>query len=193
MERRTKLIILVVIAVVVMLGLVLLALAPRPVATPQPQPTPPSSAIPVVGGSPLPGESPAVAVQPSPVTKEPATQTTLQAFAVTFAERYGSYSTDGTLENLRQLKPLMTAEGFAHAEQKLRSSLPTNSFYGVTTRALSAQIIALDEQETEAQLVVQTQRSETRTGLTAQQFYQPLSVTVVKTQNGWRVKLAEWQ
>lgn len=193
MERRTKLIILVVIAVAVILGLILLALAPRPAPRPQPTPTPAGDTIPVVGGSPLPDFSPGPAPGGSPVTREPATQATLQALAVTFAERYGSYSSDSRLENLRQLKPLATAEWYAQAEAKLRATLPTSGFYGVTTRALSAQIIALDEQETEAQVVVQTQRSETRGGVAAQQFYQPLAMTLVKHGQGWRVRQADWQ
>lgn len=191
MERRTKLIILIVVAVAVMLGLILLALAPRPTSRPQPTPTP-GAGIPVVGGSPT-GGSLVPAARPSPLTKEPTTQATLEALALTFTERYGSYSSDSGLENLRQLEPVATAEWFAQAEAKLRASLPSSGFYGVTTIALSAQIIALDEPEREAQVVVQAQRSETRTGQGGNQFYQQLTLTMVKHELGWKVRQAEWQ
>ncbi len=183
MSRRTKIIIVVVIGVVLLLIVVLLALAPRRLIRPvtnQPAAT---------GGSPAP--SPAVALPPAaPVTKEPRTQSTLEAVAITFAERYGSYSSERQPDYLATLSPLMT-ERFA---ARVKLALPAGTeFYGISTKALSAQIIALTETETEAQVVVQTQRTEARGGSAAAPTYQKITLTLVKAGLGWQVDRADWQ
>ncbi|TSC76125.1 MAG: Uncharacterized protein G01um101431_987 [Parcubacteria group bacterium Gr01-1014_31] len=190
MTKRTKIITIIVLALLVVLALVLVARAPRP-ARPaglgQPSPLPGAgTTLPPAGGA---------VTQPvePPVTKEPKTQATLEALAKTFAERYGSFSTDGGSTNLQQLQPLMTEQFAATARAAQQQLLLGDGFYGVTTKVLSAEIVALNGEETEAQIVVQTQRSETRTGAGRQQFYQKLTVTLLKNTAGWRVDGASWQ
>ncbi len=87
----------------------------------------------------------------------------------------------------------MTQRLAAEAGAALERTLPTAGFYGVTTKVLSAQIISLNAAETEAQVVVQTQRSETKAGPSAQQFYRKLTVGLVQEPSGWKVDQATWQ
>ncbi|MDO8559797.1 MAG: hypothetical protein Q7S23_02045 [bacterium] len=190
MTKRTKIIVILVLALVVVLALVLIARAPRPA-----RPLGPEQVSPLPGaGTTLPpvGGTVTQPVEP-PVTKEPKTQATLEALAKTFAERFGSFSTHGGSTNLQQLQPLMTEQFAVTARSAQQQVLLGDGFYGVTTKVLSAEIVALNSEETEAQVVVQTQRSETRTGGGRQQFYQKLTVTLVKNTAGWRVDGASWQ
>lgn len=190
MSRRTKILVMAVLAVIVVLAFVLVARAPRlmrPAGPSAPTPSPASGPTlpPSVGSATAP-------VRP-PVTKVPKTQATLEATAKTFTERYGSYSTHGGSSNLDQLTPLMTERFAAMSRTAQQLLLRSDGFYGVTTKVLSAEIVALNSQETEAQVVVQAQRSETRSGTGRQQVYQKLTVSLVKASSGWRVDAATWQ
>lgn len=185
----------VVLAVLVVIALVAVALAPGRFS-PRNRggqngntPAGGNAGLPQVGTN----EGVTTPVAPTPVTKEPATQSTLEALAKTFAERYGSYSSHSELSNLRELQPIMTSRMAKSAAAALPQSLPGTGFYGVSTKVLSVQIIALNDAETEAQLAVQTQRSETRTGQGGNQFYQKLTVSLVKESAGWKVDQAAWQ
>lgn len=195
MTKRTKVITVAVLVIVVLVLLVAVALAPgrfssRNRGGPNGN-TPADENV----GLPQAGTNAGVTVPvaPTPVTKEPGTQSTLEALAKTFAERYGSYSSHSGLSNLRELQPIMTSRMAASAAAALPQARPDSGFYGVTTKVLSVQIIALNEAETEAQLAVQTQRSETRTGQGAQQSYRKLTVSLIKESGGWKVDQATWQ
>ena len=190
MTRRTKILVIAVLGALVLLALVLVVRPPRP-----PRPAGPGAPTPRSGsGSALPpaGGSVTTPVR-TPVTREPKTQATLEALAKTFTERYGSYSTDGGSSNLDQLAPLMTDRFAAAVRAAPPPLVRSDGFYGVTTKVLSAEIVTLNREETEAQVVVQTQRIETQSGAGRQQFYQKLTVSLVKASTGWRVDAATWQ
>lgn len=189
MQRRTKIIIIVALVVIGVLLLVLLAIAPRPGL---PVPANGNANTASGGGLPVSGGSVTVPL-PTPVTREPKTQATLEAIAKTFTERFGSYSTDSGVENLKSLQAILTERFTPIANVMVQQTLPTSGFYGVTTKVLSTEIIALNAAETEAQVMVQTQRSETNTGRNTQQRYQKITVKLVKETAGWKVDQAEWQ
>jgi len=189
MQRRTKIVIIIALVAIGVLLLVLLAMAPRPSG---PVPAGGNANNLSVGGLPVAGGGVTVPMS-TPVTREPKTQATLEAVAKTFAERFGSYSTDSGVENLKSLKAIMTERFTPIATVMVQQMLPTSGFYGVTTKVLSTEIIALNADETEAQVMVQTQRSETNTGRGTQQRYQKITVKLVKEAVGWKVDQAEWQ
>ncbi|MDD5110688.1 MAG: hypothetical protein PHI63_05770 [Patescibacteria group bacterium] len=189
MSRRTKIIIIVALVIVAVLLLTLLAMAPRPydLFNPSTSPTPtPTAGLPVAGGT----VSVPVA---TPITREPRTQATIEALARTFTERYGSYSSQSGLINLRELGPLMTQRLAATAPATLQRTLPASGFYGVTTKVLGTEIISLNQAETEAQLVMQTQRTETAASGVPKNLYQKLTLKLVKEAAGWKVDQADWQ
>lgn len=191
MTRRSKLITaIVVIVVLAIIALIWWWLRPKPV------PLPGRPALPTVGGLNASGVGTgpgAVNAAPPLLTKQPQTQSALTAVAVTFAERWGSYSNQANFENLRDARELMSARMRAAADAQIAAGAPKNAaFYGVTTRALGAQIITLDAAEANAQVLVSTQRAET-TATGDALTYVGLLLQLVNTADGWRVDSAEWQ
>lgn len=190
MTRRSKIIIIVIVGVLLIAGILLWWLWSRPAATPG-QPS-----IPTVGGLNATGVAGGVSLTntaPPLLTKLPQTQSTLTAVAVTFAERWGSYSNQANFENLRDARELMSGRLRAQADAQIAAAAPKNAdFYGITTRSLGAQVITLDEDERNAQVLVSTQRLET-TSSGEHTVYTGLLLQMVQQSDGWRVDGAEWQ
>lgn len=117
--------------------------------------------------------------------------TNLKIFVKTFAERFGSYSTDNHFENLESLKPMMTEVMIAYTNKIIADGNKSKDYFGVTTRVISQ----ATEQETATQVVVRvkTQRQETKADGTTRVFYQDLVLTLVKVGNSWLVDQAKWQ
>lgn len=120
----------------------------------------------------------------------------LRQLAISFAERYGSYSTDQKFKNLDDLKPFMstkmqkTVDDFMLAERNATSTL--ESFQGLTTKGLSADLISLETSG--AVIVVQTQRTiSSDSGLEPVVSYRNLKLSFIKTGNEWQVDEAVWQ
>jgi len=118
----------------------------------------------------------------------------LKQVAASFAERYGSYSTDEPAKNLEELAPLMTLKLQQQTAQAIadRTSTPAIVFSGYNTRALSVEIIS--QSDLAAQVTVQTQRARyVGAAVTPQLSYADLSLKLVKIGQEWRVDSAEWK
>ncbi|MBI3290861.1 hypothetical protein HYZ76_01105 [Candidatus Falkowbacteria bacterium] len=130
------------------------------------------------------------------VVGEPALEADLKAIAVTFAERFGSYSNQGgTFANLDDLSDLMTVKMKVWTESyKLEQSEDESGvYYGVTTKALTAEITSFEEDLGRAEIVVNTQRSEALVNtINPRVNYQNLVLQLVNTDNGWKVDSAAW-
>jgi len=115
----------------------------------------------------------------------------LKQLAMSFAERFGSYSTDEPAKNLVDLQPLMT--------DRLRVNLSTRSiddgsgvFSGFSTKALTSDLLKSDAQS--ATVLVKTQRTQTLgAGEAVKSFYADLLLQAVKSGNEWKIDAAEWQ
>lgn len=131
------------------------------------------------------------------ITKIPSSQSVLEAIARTFAEKFGSFSTQGNNENIRDTEYYMTADMKEWAEKYIKESQNKKNaeFYGVTTRALKAEIVALNDEETQAQIVVTAQREETRGSASGRKniMYQKLVLDFLKVDENWKVNAAEWK
>lgn len=205
MERKKKIIIATVIAVVlVILGVLLYLWLMRrtPLTTPPitNDPAAPQAGLDVQTGLPS---------QPSPVLPiegqmEPSTPpaaaltgTALTRLASAFAERYGSYANVGDFENLLDLKPIMTAALAASTDAYVasaRAGSPPTSFLGVTSRAVNAEALVLDEGVGVATVSVDLLREERLADNTkAQPYYQRLVLSFVKTDGEWKVSRATWE
>ncbi len=136
-----------------------------------------------------------IAIEPPVVTQEPTTQTNLIVLAMTVAEKFGTFSTESNFENIKDLQKLMTPEMAAWSEKYMaENKLNPSEFYGITTKALNAKIITLDDEETKAQLLVDTQRSETKGAATTPRiFYQKLLVNLIKSGESWRIDKVSWE
>jgi len=59
-----------------------------------------------------------------------------------FIERYGSYSSDSALANIKEVEPIMSEDLKAQAEREILASQKTGKFYSLRTKVLS---LNLDE------------------------------------------------
>lgn len=117
---------------------------------------------------------------------------TLQSLAITFAERYGSYSTESSFANLYDVMDLMTASLRSETEKFVASAKNSPDYYGVTTMVLSVKSVTEDENS--ASLEVSTQRDESFGGPQASEIkYQKLLLNCLKENGVWKVSSATWQ
>jgi len=130
-------------------------------------------------------------------TEKPETQAALVALAISFGERYGSFSSQSNFDNIRSLQSVMTDKMKASAEnykKESRDLFDRYSFYGVTLKHINNQIISLNESETQAQILVKMQKNETkgndRIGTTSGQ---DLMITLIKADGIWKIDQAVWQ
>lgn len=138
----------------------------------------------------VPGSTPAI------VTKEPSTQSVLEALAKTFAEKFGSFSNQANYENLIDAKFYMTEDMKQWTDKYISDNAKKkiDEFYGVSTRALKAEIITMNNEETQAQVVVTVQREEQAgDSLNKNITYPKLVLDFMKIDNAWKVNSANWK
>ncbi|TAL19016.1 hypothetical protein EPN90_04715 [Patescibacteria group bacterium] len=120
-------------------------------------------------------------------------QNALVVAARDFAERYGSYSTEGDYENLEILLPSMTDKFRSQTETQIAKNRKTGSkkSVGVTTKALS---VKPEEAMTKGNLNrvrVLTERLTTANGATTIS-YEELVLTFLYQESLWKADSAEW-
>ena len=133
---------------------------------------------------------------PAMVTKEASTQSVLEALAKTFAEKFGSFSNQANYENLISAKFYMTEDmkQWTDAYIAENKKKEITEFYGVTARALKAEIISLNQEETQAQIAVTVQREEEGgESLLKNITYQRLVLDFMRIDKEWKVNSASWK
>jgi len=123
----------------------------------------------------------------------------LGSVAFSFAETFGSYSSQAGVENIERLRFLMSrgmskwADEFIASRKKSSSETPTDPlYYGITTYALSSKLVAGANSET-LQFRVQTQRKEIRgIAVNARLILQELALTFIHEDGIWKVDKALW-
>jgi hypothetical protein len=111
-----------------------------------------------------------------------------------FAERYGSYSTEGDFANLETLLSVMTPTFRAQTEALIEKNRTANvgAFIGVTTKALSAKPQGTVSASSPVVVRVSTQRTTKKDG-TASITYETLSLTMTHSSGVWMVSAASWK
>jgi len=141
------------------------------------------------------GQNNQLNLTPQPQPKVVSEETKIKNFSRSFSERFGSYSNQGDYGNLEDLMPLMSDQMQTWAEnyiiQQRAKNLDTSVYSGITTKALTAQI--LSQSEISAQVKVSTQRIEKNITDEQKIYYQDLILDLVKLNNTWLVDSAEWQ
>lgn len=197
MSRQNKIIIAIAAAVII-LGLLfglIWWLANRP-TLPQEQTETNTSIIQIPGGLPEIGTS--ITDVTEPLVGEKSLESSLKATAVIFAERFGSYSNEGDFSNLDSLSDLMTVRMKNWTESYKASQRVANTdnsvYYGVTTQAITVDIVEFDENLGRAEIVVKTQRQIAKgSTINPKASYQDLNLDLVNTGDGWKVDSATWQ
>ncbi len=195
MSRKQK-ILIVVIGILVVLGL-FYWLFLRESFTPQEPTTKTNVNVVALPPVTLPNSTTVSATVPE-ASAEEKVRSSISRLAAAFAERYGSYSNQGNFENLLDLKPLMTekmrAETDSFIEQNKISAADGLTYFGVTTKAISANIASIDEAAGTAEITVGTQRRESSGSMADSSTinYEDLELTLRKVNGEWLVDTAKW-
>jgi hypothetical protein len=135
---------------------------------------------------------PAITIELSEEEKE---KGFLSKTASAFAERFGSYSNQSNYENLTDLKYFMTIKMKKWVDDKVDSkdySKSNDIYYGITTRAMKAEIKSLGSAT--AVINVKTQRQEfVGADMNSKVSYRDVLITFKKEGNVWKVDSAYWQ
>ncbi len=116
---------------------------------------------------------------------------------MSFAERFGSFSSQSNFVNITDAKLFMTSSLKEWADtyiKSLREENPEDSYYGITTQALSTETINYNERDGEAEIRVITHRRETGEKIEGENnFRQDLLVQLEKENDRWKVSAIYWQ
>lgn len=195
MTPRRRAILIVALAAVFLLGIILLVLwflSQRRQAPPPPAPEP-AVQEPVSEAAPPPAAAAGNPLAP-PRQAEPEQRVAAVQLAELFAERYGSYSSHGNYENLRDLLPVMSAAYRARTEAMLESA-PANAaagaYEGVTSVRISTMTRTYDEARGRARIDVALQQVSMK-GTQETVSYRTLEVSLIKEGQDWKVDAVKW-
>jgi len=110
-----------------------------------------------------------VQYQPVEVAKESPTEFSAINLAKSYTARYGSWSTDNQGANLVELLPLSTSRMKDYLNN-IELNFAVEEFSGITTKSLSAKIVAIND--TNAEILVKTQKIKTNANLEKEVYYQ---------------------
>jgi hypothetical protein len=115
----------------------------------------------------------------------------LRPLAKTFSERYLTFSTAGDSENLADTELMMTSAFAARTEAQIkvnRAQPPAADFFGVTSRAISLEVVAIDEAAGTAAMLVDLSRQERGNGgLLRTPYNQRLTIMFVLADGEWKI------
>ena len=128
----------------------------------------------------------------------PSLEDNLKKIASNFAERFGSFSNQNQFENIQDLEVLMSEKMKAWAENyvlEAKAKNPdTSVYYGITTKAIKADLVSLDEKAGRAEILVSTQRWEAKEATTnIRVFYQDIGIKFIFENKEWKVDAAIWK
>lgn len=159
----------------------------------EPAPAPVSAPVPVVELPDAEGEGIAE-VRAREEQQERAATASLQSASKTFAERYGSYSTEAEFANLTDVLPLMSAAFAAETRAFVAGATPAAEYYGVTSRVVSLEVVSSDEAAGAASVRVTMQREEAKGSVqNVSVRYQALLLGFVMEGGAWKVSSAAWE
>lgn len=117
----------------------------------------------------------------------------LQTLSRSFAERFGSYSSNNPYMNLKDLRFFMTKELWKEVSKIMKQPLPSNDYYGVTSRAIHVQTVSLSEAERSGEFRVLLQRKESKAGKGPVIAYQSLRLKMSASGDDWLVSSYQWE
>ncbi|HNU81672.1 MAG TPA: hypothetical protein PLA05_02685 [bacterium] len=204
MDKRQKLGLLIIVIGLAIIAVIIYFIFIRQAEVPATTIAPPTASTTV----PLPTEPVESDITPSDkprnyqqydISKEPEHQTDaadVAKLSAAFAERLGSFSNQSDYSNFEDLDLFMTASMRDWAKSyvaKMRADNPYNgSYYGITTKAISAEVKSFDDDKGTAEIIVGTQRREVGADGGERNFQQDLRLTFLKINDQWLVDGAYW-
>ncbi len=117
--------------------------------------------------------------------------------AMSFAERFGSFSNQSDYRNITDTQLFMTSSLRKWSEtyvNRLRQENPVESYYSIRTISLSTRTIKYNENAGEAEILVSTYRTEDKEGVDGVKNYQQDLLLELKKENDiWKVNAIYWQ
>jgi len=114
-----------------------------------------------------------------------------------FVERFGSYSSESNLANIKDVLPLATDAYQKQLQaliEKTSAQGVATTYYGVTTRVISKKRVSMDTNAGTAEYEVTTQREESQGSVQASSVrYQNIDVTLKLVGDVWLVDSATWK
>ena len=140
----------------------------------------------------LPSASSALPDTSASLIKEPKVEANIKAIAVTFAERYGSFSNQSNYANLDSLKDIASRKMINYLES-VKVLPEDNEYLGITTQALITQVLVFNDSTGRAEVKVTTKRQESSgSTINPQEYYQDLNLKLVKEDGFWKIDQADW-
>ena len=134
------------------------------------------------------------AAPPAPLSEAQQTEANLRTLAVTFAERYGSYSNQSNYQNIRDVLPLATVRFRAILGEQLSAPPSAGGGYsGVSSVALRTTTQSFDAGAGAAVILVATQRKNDDSLGATRTSYETLTLTFRTESGSWRVDNAQWK
>lgn len=122
----------------------------------------------------------------------------MERMAISFVERYGSFSNQSNFENMDDLKVFMTqsmknwVDKYIKEQKEKRGD--TSIYYGMTTKSLSTSFVNYRPSSGQAEILVVTQRREATGTTTNQEVYtQEATLKFAKENNAWKVDGIYWK
>jgi hypothetical protein len=117
--------------------------------------------------------------------------------AASFAERFGTYSNQANFSNMLDLKIFMSrnmqtwSDGYVAKQSKKNNDI----YYGITTKAVTTEILDFNNESGQASVLVQTRRLEAMmtTGNTSRTFNQDILIKLIKENDAWKIDSAYWR
>ena len=121
----------------------------------------------------------------------------IQRMALSFAERFGSYSNQSSFGNITDLTNLMSQSMKAWADEYVANARKQDNYsgiyYGITTKAISGTVKVFNQQTGEAQVLVKTKRKESVESMNnSTVFYQDILISFVQEKGLWKIDSASW-
>ena len=143
-----------------------------------------------------PAEIRTVAVPDIPLSGPEVDQAKIKNMAMTFAERFGTFSNTNDSEMFLELKPMMTESFFgwvgSQYQNKMESDYYNQGLYAsVVTEAVSMDFVNWSESQSE--VLLKTRRVKNKLNDKALTFEENLRLKLVKTGDQWLIDAAYWE
>ena len=145
-------------------------------------------------------EAPAEQVEPAPQNQKKigtvlavdTLELQLKRITMDFVSRFGTFSTDGHGENLKQLFPLMGPAERKWAEVQIMASSKDAPFQSFTTRALSAKIVSQTESTAVVRVNVQREIKSGTKAADRKIMYDTANVSLIRSGSHWLINELVW-
>lgn len=117
-----------------------------------------------------------------------------QTVARTFAERFGTYSSDVAFSNVEEVQELVTPAYYQVLQAQIQPASDYAEYQGRTTRAISTELVGGSEVSGSMTFRVTAQQEmTTRDRKNSKITYEQAQVTVVRSGEVWRVSAFAWE